>query len=151
MIIAGTILIIAGIILAILGLIFKLISRKPYSQSVLGIITDSCINAYDFNNGGTGKKYVGIGNSSGGSARYPIFEYKIGGVVYKRAHNVAYNAASVYRMINHSKTVYYNSENPQYASLSKYDTKHILGFVFTIIGIVCIILGVVFILIAVAM
>lgn len=145
MLIAGIIVLGAGGVLCLLGLIFKLSGKNHCTKETQGIVVGMCMNAYSFNNGGSGNigMLVSSGSASTGT-RCPVFEYHVNGITYRRASSVAYNCSLVSKMLNQSRTVYYNPKQPEQASLSKHSVLGILGNVFLPIGIALVLLGIIF-------
>lgn len=58
--------------------------------------------------------YIGFKNShTSGNKRYPVYEYTVNGVAYKRAKtHVAYNSKAVEKMKDKPCKVLYDTENP---------------------------------------
>lgn len=149
MIIAGLILLGTGFLFCILGIIFFVLGRKNNrSAQAEGKIVDMCYNSYMYNKGGNSnvKGVISFGSQSAISS-CPVFEYKVDGLIYKRAGKVAYNRGRVMRMIGQPCRVYYNPNNPEDVSLSSKSPLLVLGIVFSLISVVVLILGIVFLVI----
>jgi len=150
--IAGVIVAGAGILFLFLSIIFLIIGGmcRKCTACTKGRIVDMCYNAYDFNNGGSGRASVGIysGGSSAGT-RCPIFSYQVNGVRYLRASNVAYKINQIEKNINQAKVidVYYNPSRPQQATLAKQGALSIIGKVFLGVGAGMLVLGIIFLVI----
>lgn len=149
MILAGYILICISAIFLILGIIFLLIGKSTWkcTEMVTGEVVGMCMNAYDYNNGGTGNIAAGIkvGASSSPTTQCPIFEYTVNDVKYNRASNVAWNKSHIKKKMNQPQNIYYNPLNPKQASLLKQSALSIIGKVFVPIGIGILILSLIII------
>lgn len=149
MILAGYILICISAIFLILGIIFLIVGKRTWkcTEMVTGEIVSMCINAYDYNNGGTGNLSAGIkiGTSNTPTTRCPIFEYIVNDVKYSRASNVAWNRSYIEKKMNKPQNIYYNPLNPKQASLLRQNTLSIIGKVFVPIGIGILILSLILI------
>lgn len=99
--------------------------KKMYTAITQGTIVGMCLNARNYNNGlekeldnGTSVSVsIGISYVSGGSSRYPVFEYIVEGQTYRRASNVAHNYGSVKRKIGNTVEVRYNPDDPADAKM----------------------------------
>lgn len=149
MILAGYILICISAIFLILGIIFFIVGKSTWkcTEMATGKIVGMCMNAYDYNHGGTGNTAAGIkaGASSSPTTQCPIFEYTVNGVNYNQASNVAWNKSYIKKKMNKPQNIYYNPLNPKQASLLKQSILSIIGKVFTPIGVGMFILSVVLI------
>lgn len=147
MFIAGIAVLITGTVMAILGLIFRLVGKSPYTGQTQGKVIDMCMNAYAYNNGGSGNVsfLVSTGSGSAGT-RCPVLEYMVDGIVYRRASQTAYNCSYLYKMIGQPRTIYYDPLRPERASISSKSVLAIVGVVFLIVGAVLAVLGLIFLL-----
>jgi len=142
MFIAGMIVLGIGALVCVLGIVFKLIGKSPYSGQTQGTVVGMCMNAYDFQHGGSGNVSAFISSgSSGTGTRCPVFEYTVNGIVYRRANPIAYNCSLVHKMLGQPRMVYYDPKQPEKASLSKNSVFCILGIVFISIGAVMLLAG----------
>lgn len=136
-----------GLLFLILGLAFSMIGKKTFNCTAVteGRIIDMCYNAYDYNNGNSGRTAVGIyiGTSDPGMF-CPVFTYRVNGIEYTRASYVSWNKGQINRKMNKPRTIYYNPENPQEASLSKRSILTLMGTIFILVGAVTIAAGVLF-------
>ena len=98
---------------------------KKYTATTQGTIVGMCLNAHNFNNGletelDDGVKVsvsIGISSASGGSSRYPVFEYTVNGQTYRKASGVAHNYGSVKKKIGSTVEVRYNPNDPADAKM----------------------------------
>lgn len=128
----------------ILGVIFVMIGKMKFkcTAETEGRIIDMCLNAYDYNNGNSGNVAVGIWVGSSSPGMYcPIFAYRVNGVEYTRASNVSWNRGQIKRKMNKPRTIYYNPENPEQASLTKQSAFAVIGKIFIPLGVVCVVAG----------
>ena len=160
MMIAGRILFGMGVWFLLLAIIFVLVSKKLNGKKgtscTKGRFIGMCCNAYDFNNGGSGDTSPTGRNNT--NTYYPIFAYWVNGMEYHRASNVSYNMDYIQNGINQGQTVdvYYNTQRPQEASLTKNNALSsfvgkllsIVGYVFLFVGIVLLILGIIFLIVS---
>lgn len=133
-----------GAFFLILGVIFVMIGRMKFkcTAETEGRIIDMCLNAYDYNNGNSGNTAIGIFVGSSSPGMYcPIFTYRVNGVEYTRASNVSWNQGQIKRKMNKPRTVYYNPENPEQASLTKQSVFAVIGKIFIPLGAVCVVAG----------
>lgn len=98
--------------------------RKKYQGECAGVYTgEGVIDGVRFNerggeiNGADGiqtEAYFGFKNvHTGGNMRYPVYEYEVGGVTYRRAKtHVSYNSGTVAKMKGKPCKVLYDPENP---------------------------------------
>lgn len=133
-----------GALFCVTGIIFKVVGKSPYTAQTQGVVVDMCLNAFSYNNGGSGKVRMGVstGSSSAGT-RCPVFRYSVDDVVYQRAGSVAYNYGTVKKMLNKQRTVYYDPKHPERISLTKSTMISIVGSAFIPIGGFLLLLGVI--------
>ncbi len=98
--------------------------RKKYEGECIGFYTgEGVIDGKRFNerggmvngNGGVQTElYFGVNNAhAGGNKRYPVYQYEVGGVVYKRAgEHVSYNSGAVAKMQGKQCRVIYDVNDP---------------------------------------
>lgn len=134
-----------GMLFLVLGIIFVMVGKVSFkcTAATEGSIIDMCYNAYDYNNGGSGNRAVGIYVGDSDPGMYcPIFTYRVNGMEYTRASNVSWNRGQIKRKMNKPRTIYYNPENPKQASLTKQSALAIMGKIFILVGAVSIAVGI---------
>lgn len=142
MLIAGIIVLGIGTLFCFMGIVFWLVGHRPCTGQTDGTVIGFCRSAQSFNNGGFDKLSTMPGSQNIGTrTRYPVIEYTVNGVLYRRANPVAYNCAMVQRLLGQPRAVYYDPERPERASLSKYSVFRILGTIFIVIGAVLALIG----------
>ncbi len=134
-----------GMLFFVLGVIFIMVGKAKFkcTAETEGRIIDMCINAYDYNNGGSGHTAIGIYMGSFEPGMYcPIFTYRVNGMEYTRASNISWNQGQIKRKMNKPRTIYYNPEKPEQASLTKQSSFAIMGSIFILTGAISIATGV---------
>lgn len=129
-----------GVVFLVLGLIFKTINQpRHYGCSTTGVVVDLTINSFNYNRGMNER--VGFTNNYK-TARYPVYEYSVRGVVYRRANKVAYYTRSITKWIESGREfpVFYENKSPSKSMLGVGVMKT-LGTVFICIGLGMISLG----------
>lgn len=99
--------------------------KSKYAAVTQGTIVGMCLNAINFNSGretelDDGVKVsvsIGVSSASGGSSRYPVFEYTVNGQTYRRASGVAHHYYSVKKRIGTAVEVRYNPDDPTQAKM----------------------------------
>lgn len=140
-----------GMLFFVLGVIFIMVGKANFkcTATTEGRIIDMCLNAYDYNNGGSGHTAIGILMGSSSPGMYcPIFTYRVNGIEYTRASNVSWNQGQIRRKMNKPRMVYYNPENPEQASLAKQSVFVIMGRIFSLVGVISIVTGILISIIA---
>lgn len=112
--IAFGVIMIIGIVFLIVGyIIYKTGRHIPYDGQTDAVVIDTCLNATAYNDGRSGNVNIGISNGTSTGSRHPVYEYKVGSRIYRRASLVAYNTSTAYRMVGNTKTIYFDSANPE--------------------------------------
>lgn len=134
-----------GMLFLVLGIIFVMVGKMSFkcTEATEGSIIDMCYNAYDYNIGGSGNGAEGIYVGGSDPGMYcPVFTYRVNGMKYTRASNVSWNLGQIKRKMNKPRTIYYNPENPEQASLTKQSFLAIIGKIFILAGVVSIAAGI---------
>ncbi len=149
MVMGGYIVVGISTVFLFLGIMFFFVGKSVWkcTEMVTGEIVGMCMNAYDYNHGGKGNISIGIemGGGNRGTTRCPIFVYRVNGVKYDRASNVAWNRGYIKRKMKKPQTIYYNPQNPKQASLLKQSAWSIVGKVFILVGFAALALGLILI------
>ena len=93
-----------GMLFFVLGVIFVMVGKAKFkcTAETEGRIIDMCINAYDYNNSGSGHTAIGIYMGSSEPGMYcPIFTYRVNGMEYRRASNISWNQGQVHSCAVH--------------------------------------------------
>lgn len=127
-----------GLLFFTLGIIFAIIGKKIFkcTAETEGRIIDMCHNAYNYNYGGSGRVAIGVhlGGAADPGMSCPIFTYRVNGMEYTRASNISWNRGQIRRKMNKTRTIYYNPENPEQASLTKQSSLALIGKIFILVG-----------------
>lgn len=110
-IIAGCIVIGVSIIFLLIGAVLFAVGKITWkcTGETTGKIIGMCLNAFSFNQGGTGDAEIGISLGAGGAGnRCPVFTYQVNGMEYRRASNVSWNRQQIKRKMNQQRAVYYD-------------------------------------------
>lgn len=139
-----------GIVFLIIGIIFWLFGRKPkkYDSTTKGIIVDMGYCASNFHTSSESNIHILVRTRGTTVMRYPIFEYEVAGRTYKRAAHFAWNIGLIQKKMKQSVTVYYNSNNPEEATIYLSNIFYILGKVFTPLGAILLIVALILFIMA---
>lgn len=127
-----------------IGFLFLEATEKPGRARTKGHVVDVCLDAVAYNSGLSGADTVGLMSVLKHSeTRYPIFEYAVDGVIFRRAHPVSFKRAALKRMMEKPLIVYYDPLYPEKGSLTKHTFLGILGKCFIPAGISFLFIGIV--------
>lgn len=154
MFIAGCILFGIGLIMIIIGIACTLGGNLTwkYDGKTTGRIIDMCLNAFDYNNGNSGKVGIGIISGGGGNAtRRPVYEYCVNGITYNRASSVGWNIGKIQKKIEQATPicVYYKLDNPAQSTITKSSVLKIVGISLSGCAALLLLLGIIFLLIGI--
>lgn len=96
--------------------------KKKNMVTTEGIIVDMCLNPANYNLGlekswtmiNGMKVSVSMGScSSSHNMYYPVYEYVVNGVTYRRARGIGYSSLLAEKKIGRTVTVFYDPNNPE--------------------------------------
>lgn len=145
-----------GIVFLIIGVIFWMFGRKPkkYDSTTEGMIVDMgyCASnfhtASDYRTSSRSKIHISVYSNNRNLMRYPIFEYEVKGRSYKSTANFAWNIGLIQKKMKQPITVYYNSSNPEEATVYLSNIFYILGKVFAPLGAILLIVALILFIMA---
>ncbi len=138
-----------GIVFLIIGVVFWLFGRKPkkYDSTTKGMIVDMnyCANNFhrtsNYRTRSMSNIHITVYSNKNHVMGYPIFEYEVKGRSYKSAADFAWNIGLIQKKMKQPITVYYNSSNPEEATVYLSNIFYILGKVFTPVGTILLIVA----------
>lgn len=140
-----------GIVFLIIGVVFWMFGRKPkkYDSTTKGMIVDMGYCASDFHRTTNYRArsrsniHISVYSRNNNVMRYPIFEYEVKGRSYKSAADFAWNIGLIQKKMKQPITVYYNSSNPEEATVYLSNIFYILGKILTPLGAILLIAAVI--------
>lgn len=103
-----------------------LFGKKKNMVTTEGVIVDTCLNPLNYNLGlekswtmtNGMKASVSIGaHFPGRNICYPVYEYAVNGITYRRAGAIGYHRLFAEKKIGKTVTVFYDPENPETAKM----------------------------------
>ncbi len=142
MLIAGIIVLGIGALFCFMGIVFWLVGQSPCTGQTDGTVVGFCRSAQSFNKGAFDKMCTApCRQDIGIRTWYPVLEYMVKGVLYRRAAPVAHDCATIQKLLGQPRIIYYDPGRPERASLSKYNVFRILSTVFIAVGAVLVLTG----------
>ncbi len=140
--IVSFILLIFGLVMLVVAFCFLMYekNRRQFDGKTDGKIIGSCYSSNEFNQDGE-HKYLGgdtreleVVPRFATTSRYPVYQYEVNGVTYRRADYIMGNEPDIVKKMNKTVTVYYQTKNPKCSTLSNGRTLRAAGIILNVSG-----------------
>lgn len=125
----------------LVGLAFCIFGKSTCTEKTQGIMIGMCDSPKAYNNGIPGKgDLITSRCPSRIDIKYPVYEYTVNGIVYRRASPMGYKARHWSLYLGEQTTVYYDPNCPEKVLSFSKSVWSMYGIAFIFLGIWCIIM-----------